>query len=122
MSGPPKLSFGLNKAQLPRQPPKKPAAAKPIFGGADDDDDAPAPPPGTDTTKSKQRPGVSTASLTKAQKKKQQEEVELDPSVFEYDEVYDNMKAAERIAKEERKKESSDRKVRNECSGNVRSC
>ncbi|BGP00136.1 hypothetical protein RTG_00090 [Rhodotorula toruloides ATCC 204091] len=110
MSGPPKLSFGLNKAQLPRQPLKKPAAAKPIFGGADNDDDAPTPPPGTDTSKSKQRPGVSTASLTKAQKKKQQQEVELDPSVFEYDEVYDNMKAAERVAKEERKKESSDRK------------
>ncbi|BGP48930.1 hypothetical protein JCM10450v2_004809 [Rhodotorula kratochvilovae] len=110
MSGPPKLSFGLNKAALPRQAPKKPpgAAARPVFGG-DDDDDAPAPAP-LDTSRSKNRPAVSTATLSKAQKAKQQAELALDSSVYEYDEVYDNMKEAEKQASSARKQESADRK------------
>ncbi|GAA6003041.1 hypothetical protein JCM10207_001959 [Rhodosporidiobolus poonsookiae] len=108
MSGKPKLSFGLNKAALPRQPPNKGTKPNALFGGADDDDDAsPAPP---NSAFAKNRPAVSTATLTKAQKAKQKQELELDSSVYEYDEVWDNMKAAEKMAVEERKKESSDRK------------
>ncbi|GJN91156.1 hypothetical protein Rhopal_004174-T1 [Rhodotorula paludigena] len=112
MSGPPKLSFGLNKAALPRQAPKKPAKGKPVFGGADDDDDegGALPPAHLDTSRSKNRPAVSTASLSRAQKAKQQEELALDSSVYEYDEVWDNMKAAEKAAQSERKKESGERK------------
>ncbi|GAA5881153.1 hypothetical protein JCM8547_005262 [Rhodosporidiobolus lusitaniae] len=100
-----KLSFGLNKAALPRVAPKKQQATS-LFG-QQDDDDAPAPP---HQQLGGNRPRVSTATLTKAQKAKQKAEVELDSTLFEYDEVYDNMKAAEKQATEERKAESSDRK------------
>ncbi|KPV77658.1 uncharacterized protein RHOBADRAFT_33822 [Rhodotorula graminis WP1] len=111
MSGPPKLSFGLNKNALPRQAPKKPpppSRARPVFGG-DDDDDAPPPAP-LDTSRAKNRPAVSTATLSRQQKAKQQAELALDSSVFEYDEVYDNMKAAEKSAQALRKDEGADRK------------
>lgn len=113
MSGPAKLSFGLNKAQLPRQPVKRAVPGKSAFGaGADDDDDEPLQLPAhLDTAKAKSRPGVSTATLSKAKKAKQQAEVELDKSVYEYDEVYDNMKAAQQSVQEARKQESTDRKV-----------
>ncbi|CEQ41389.1 SPOSA6832_03080 [Sporobolomyces salmonicolor] len=111
MSGPPKLSFGLNKAALPRPAPKKASAQpkKSVFGGEDDDDDSPALSPSTSALLDS-RPKVSTATLTKAQKAKQQAELELDSTVYEYDEVYDNMKAGEMAAVAERKKESGDRK------------
>ncbi|GAA5878529.1 hypothetical protein JCM1840_005539 [Sporobolomyces johnsonii] len=110
MSGPPKLSFGLNKAALPRQAPKKPSAPpNKFFGGGDDDDDDSAPSPSTSALVNA-RPKVSTATLTKAQKAKQQAELELDSTVYEYDEVYDNMKAGEMAAVAERKKDSGDRK------------
>ncbi|GAA6043601.1 hypothetical protein JCM8097_008281 [Rhodosporidiobolus ruineniae] len=108
MSNPPKLSFGLNKAALPRQPAKKPAG-KALFGAQDDDDEPSSSGPPTSHLAAS-RPRVSTASLTKAQKAKQKQELELDSSVFEYDEVYDNMKAAEKAATDKRKDESSDRK------------
>ncbi|GAA5988184.1 hypothetical protein JCM10908_002100 [Rhodotorula pacifica] len=113
MSGPPKLSFGLNKAQPPRQPVKRALPGKSAFGGAgaDDDDDEPIQLPAhLDTARAKNRPGVSTATLSKAKKAQQQAEVELDKSVYEYDEVYDNMKAAEKSVQEARKQESADRK------------
>lgn len=112
MSAPPpkKLAFGLNKAALPRVAPKKQPPGKSLFGGADDDDDDPPPPPSSHLAGS--RPRVSTASLTKAQKAKQKAELEINSTVFEYDEVYDNMKAAEKVAVDKRKDESSDRKVR----------
>ncbi|GAA5971140.1 hypothetical protein JCM8115_003072 [Rhodotorula mucilaginosa] len=112
MSGPTKLSFGLNKAQLPRQPVKRAVPGKSAFGaGADDDDDEPLQLPAhLDTAKAKNRPGVSTATLSKAKRAQQQAEVELDKSVYEYDEVYDNMKAAQQSVQEARKQESTDRK------------
>ncbi|GAA5971137.1 hypothetical protein JCM11641_004158 [Rhodosporidiobolus odoratus] len=110
MSAPARLSFGLNKAALPRQPQKKPPA-KSLFGAGDDDDDSSSPAP-PNSALANSRPRVSTASLTKAQKAKQKAELELDSSTYQYDEVYDNMKAAEKVAVEERKKESSDRKPR----------
>lgn len=83
------------------------------FGaGADDDDDEPLQLPAhLDTAKAKNRPGVSTATLSKAKRAQQQAEVELDKSVYEYDEVYDNMKAAQQSVQEARKQESTDRKV-----------
>ncbi|BGP16881.1 hypothetical protein JCM10213_007328 [Rhodosporidiobolus nylandii] len=108
MSAPAKLSFGLNKAALPRQPAKKPPGSKPVFGG-DDDDDAPPPAP-IPSGSGRAQPRVSTATLSKAQKAKQKAEIELDASLYEYDEVYDNMKAAEKVAVEKRKEEASDRK------------
>jgi hypothetical protein len=112
MSAPPpkKLAFGLNKAALPRVAPKKLPGKSLFSAGGDDDDDEPPPPPGSHLGGS--RPRVSTASLTKAQKAKQKAEVELNSSVYEYDEVYDNMKAAEKMAVDKRKHESSDLKVR----------
>jgi hypothetical protein len=106
-----KLSFGLNKAALPRQAAKtsnskgkgKPSA----FGGFnsdDDDEDAALRPPPV-------AKGVSTSKLSKAQKLKQEEELQLDKSAYEYDEVYDQMKLGEKLAAESIKKESTDRAV-----------
>lgn len=101
-----KLSFGLNKAALPRHAvaAKAKGKARAFDAGDDsDDDDRLVAPP---TAK-----GVSNAKLTKAQKLKQQQELELDQSAYEYDEVYDAMKQGEKLALEQVKQESSDRKA-----------
>ena len=103
-----KLSFGLNKAALPRQaiPPKKGKAKAFQSFGSDDEEEAPTPPPPT-------AKGVSTSRLSKQQRLKQEQELELDKSAYEYDEVYDAMKQGEKLALESIKKESTDRKVSN---------
>ncbi|GAA5936510.1 nuclear speckle splicing regulatory family 1 protein [Sporobolomyces koalae] len=116
---PPKLSFGLNKAALPRVAPKpskldpkgkgKGKANALAFGQDDDDEDEQsnlAPPRTTRTGPG----GVSTARLSKAQREKQARELELDQSAYEYDEVYDQMKLGEKQAQAVLKAESSDRK------------
>ncbi|KAM0752282.1 hypothetical protein T439DRAFT_324354 [Meredithblackwellia eburnea MCA 4105] len=117
-----KLSFGFNKpaSNSASLAPKKTfklatAASKPkpsAFGALNDDDDDDQPPkPSTSKHLQNQQKGprVSTASLTKAQKAKQAADIALDSSVYEYDEVYDKMKAGERMAEQERKKEAGDR-------------
>lgn len=111
---PPKLSFGFKPAttKLGFKPKPKPSAAstkKPAaFGADDDDDDLPsAPLPSTSTLP---RSKISTASLSKAQKAKQAADLALDSSVYEYDAVYDNMKAGARAAAEARKLDAGERK------------
>ncbi|GAA6064620.1 hypothetical protein JCM10212_006574 [Sporobolomyces blumeae] len=122
MSNPPKLSFGLNKAALPRQAPKKTVQKSSAFtlggGDSDDDGDGRSEPIASTSKPTRPRPGaatpagtgVSTAKLSKAQRLKQQQELELDSSAYEYDEVYDKMKAGEKAVQAERMKEAGDRK------------
>lgn len=104
---------GLKKTTLPaKAAPKKPGT-KSVFGaGADEDDDEAAAPLPPHLLGNKSKSKVSTATLSKAQKAKQAAELELDQSVYEYDEVYDNMKEGSRLAALEKKKESGERKVR----------
>lgn len=101
---------GLKKTALSsKAAPKKPGSTS-VFGAGADDDDEPVPlPPHLlgDSSKAK----VSTATLNKAQKAKQAAELQMDQSVYEYDEVYDNMKEGSRLAALEKKKESGERKV-----------
>jgi len=108
-----KLSFGLNKAALPRQPLKTAfkGKSKPLssFGGNDSDDEPTTPQPPIASTS--RGTGISTAKLSKQQRLKQQQELELDKSAYEYDEVYDQMKSAEKSAQAILKEESTDRKV-----------
>lgn len=108
---PVKLSFGIKKTGLAKPAAKKATAF--VFAAADDDDE-PAPSTSklasTNSNKSSQ-PRVSTASLSKAQKAKQAGELLLDRTVYEYDEVYDNMKEGSRQAELEKKKDAGDRKV-----------
>ena len=105
MSAP--ISFGLKKANFPKKPSTVPK--KSAFSMADDDD---APVPSTSTLPSGSRPKVSTATLSRAQKAKQAVEIELDSTVYEYDEVWDNMKEGGRLAELEKNKDAGERKVR----------
>jgi coiled-coil domain-containing protein 55 len=100
------LSFSLSKKILSKPAVKKPSAS--VFSQADDDE----PVPSTSTLPSTSRPKVSTATLSKAQKAKQAADLLLDSSVYEYDEVYDNMKEGSRVADLEKKKDAGERKVR----------
>lgn len=102
---------GLKKVGLPpNKAAQKPKPARIVFG--EDEEDAALPAPlGVASKSSSKSPLVSTASLSRAQKAKQAAELELDSSVYEYDEVYDNMKEGSRLAQLEKKKESGERKV-----------
>lgn len=125
MSNPPiKLSFGGLKKPIINnnntksfQPPKK-LSTKPAFSFTDADEDLPPAPPEPKASTSKlpigsvaPQPKVSTATLSRQQKLKQAQDLELDKSVYEYDEVYDNMKEGSRLAELEKKKDSGERKV-----------
>ena len=100
MSGfaPVKLSFG--GAKLPaKKPTSKPnafgslaASTKPTKPGASvfgqpDDDDEPVAQPIASTSSGSGKAKVSTATLSRAQKARQAEELLLDKTVYEYDEV-----------------------------------
>ncbi|ORY60411.1 coiled-coil domain-containing protein 55-domain containing protein [Leucosporidium creatinivorum] len=106
---PVKLSFGIKKTGLAKPAAKKGTAS--VFAGADDDDEpAPSTSKLASTSSKSSQPRVSTATLSKAQKAKQAEELLLDSTVYEYDEVYDNMKEGSRQAELEKKKDAGDRK------------
>lgn len=105
---PAKLSFGFKAAAVKPgfKPKPKPSLSKPsAFSQADEDEPLPTP-----STSSLPRPKVSTATLSKAQKTKQAAELLQDQSVYEYDEVYDNMKAGGRAAELARKQDAGERK------------
>ncbi len=83
-----------------------------MFGQQDDDeDDQPVKPPIASTSSGSGKPKISTATLSRAQKAKQAEELLLDSTVYEYDEVYDNMKEGSRAAEHAKKQDAGDRKV-----------
>lgn len=117
MSTPPvKLSFGGLKKPITKLVGtlKKPFNTKLSF---EDDDDEPVastsklPTTTTATAASNSRIKISTSTLSRAQKAKQAADIELDSTIYEYDEVYDNMKEGSRLAEVEKKKDAGERKV-----------
>lgn len=123
-----KLSFSLNasKKASPSTSAKPPTSLKkPAAFGADDDDETnalDAAPTASSSNKSldvnrrlaAQNLSTSTfgGSLSRAQKEKLKKEKEVDPTVYEYDEVYDQMKEAQTKAKAAKEDEPEARKVR----------
>lgn len=109
-----KLSFSLgNKAKPSTATPignapslKKPAA----FGSLDDDDDNVANIAGPSSKRREARPVVTTKTTWRAGAKKGFN-TPLDPTVTQYDEVYDEMKEAQERARAGKEEESKDRKV-----------
>lgn len=91
-----------NMERLLAQAKAKPAAkAKPIGNLFDDEDDGPAPP-----VSSQKAPVL----LSRSERRAQEEALKIDQSVFNYDEVYDGMKAAERAMEDARKEANAEKK------------
>jgi hypothetical protein len=76
----------------------------------DDDGSAPPPPSLAGPSKSRAPPIASKPSLGRAAQKAQAEALKIDSTVFDYDGVYDTLKAAERKKDEARKAENESRK------------
>lgn len=137
MSAPNKLSFSLGKPK-PNGPPVKNAFAAPVkpipinkgkavagkppaaslFGGEDDEEDAPTPRSRPSTTKANLHDDQPisglvkpNATMSRAQRKLQEEALKLDQTVFEYDEVWDGMQNAREKVKEAKESEAGKRDV-----------
>lgn len=121
-----KLSFSLNASKKAGSSAPAPAASlrKPAaFGSLDDDDALDAAPTASSSSSSNAfdanrrlaSQNVSTSpfggSLSRAAKQKLQKAKELDPTVYEYDEVYDQMKDAQARAKAAKEDDPAARKV-----------
>ncbi|KAJ9127461.1 hypothetical protein QFC24_000869 [Naganishia onofrii] len=134
-----KLSFSLGKPKPGAPAPGNPLAAAPkplalqkgkapaskptsanLFGGDDDDDES--GPSNTPITAIKGGPSKlasslkvgngaikQNASLSRAQRKLQEEALKLDQTVFEYDEVWDGMQNAREKVKEAKETEAGKR-------------
>ena len=90
----------------------KPVKAKPaaIFG-ADYDEEISSKPPNLLAGPSKPRAITSqTSGMSRAEKKAHEQALKVDASVFDYDGVYDGMKAAERKREEVKKAQDADKK------------
>lgn len=128
MSEKPKISFSFGNATKPATPPaplsnlellmakakSQPAKSKaPAVFGSDDEEDG-FRPPSSVAGPSKPRAPVAKKTgvvlLSRAERKAQETALALDANVFDYDGVYDNMKAATAAVTAEKKKESEDRK------------
>ena len=137
MSAPNKLSISLGKPKATAPPVKnafampvklnsankgKAAAVNPMssnpFGGEDDDDETLS----SGATPSSSKAGTSAvkpvngiikqnASMSRAQRKLQEEALKLDQTVFEYDEVWDGMQDAREKVKEAKESEAGKRDV-----------
>lgn len=114
---PPKIQFSTssNKGGPPKPPPKpvnlQQRRANPLGDDDDDDDDE-----SSDGKMPSKKTPINTQLIAHGNKsalQSQQIEDSVDPSVFAYDEVYDNMKSAELSLKEESQKDKEDRKVSN---------
>lgn len=127
---PMKLSFalGASKKAGPSTSSKPPSTLKkPAAFGADDDenenDTLDAAPTASSSNASldvnrrlvAQNMSMSTfgGSLSRAQKEKLKKEKEVDPTVYEYDEVYDKMKEAQAKVKAIKEDDPEARKVSN---------
>jgi hypothetical protein len=139
MSAPNKLSFSLGKPKSNAPPvqnafaaPVKPipinkgkaVAGKPpaasLFGGDDDEDEdavrRPSKVPSiAKVSDSNDKPATGmvkpNATMSRAQKKLQEEALKLDQTVFEYDEVWDGMQNAREKVKEAKESEAGKRDV-----------
>lgn len=115
-----KLSFSFGKPKpktttvgtAPSLSLSKPAA----FASVDDDEPVDGPLSASssarvDVNRRLQSTSTAGGSLSRTAKKKLQQEVLVDPTVYEYDEVYDRMKEAELKAKAVKEDEAAVRKV-----------
>ncbi|KAK4057276.1 hypothetical protein OIO90_001773 [Microbotryomycetes sp. JL221] len=108
--------IGFKLTNTPSAKAKAKATTKTAFGGHDDDDDNNVQKAKSSTSQ-RLKPGAkpvvvaqTSDKLTKRQQQLQQQQLELDATVYEYDTVYDSMKQGERLALDERKKEAGERK------------
>ena len=109
-----KLSFSLNaKVKAPQQTPplKRPAA----FAEGDEGDVADAAPTSTNVNSNvtaNKKLLAQNVQTTKVMKKRIDAEKNVDPSVYEYDEVYDQMQEVKQRQKEAKEHDAKERKVR----------
>ncbi|PWN92546.1 hypothetical protein FA10DRAFT_285406 [Acaromyces ingoldii] len=103
MASKPKISFGLKKVEAPSKPQPLATASKLSLGDDEDEDDV-AKDPSQGPRGSRTGPPASRAS-----KQKQQQAFELDSAVFDYDGVYDRMKAAERETARQKQQDNQKR-------------
>lgn len=99
-------NLDLLMAKAKKAPPPKKQPIGNLFGD-EEEDDGPRAGPSKTTTKPSKPPAPL---LSRAERKAQQEALKIDQSVFDYDGVFDGMKAAERELEAARKEESADKK------------
>ena len=111
-----KVSFSLARkpeTPSPFQLKKPPAPAqKPSLFNVDDDDNGVSLVPDP-TTNKKNGIGIQnvSAETSKAQKKREQAEMAVDSTVYQYDEVWDKLQMAKQKVKEAKVAETKERKV-----------
>jgi coiled-coil domain-containing protein 55 len=107
-----KLAFSLNKPKAADPPSlKRPAP----FGSFDDDDTVDAAPTVTASGDKKAAPNAKLLSqnvtTSKTMQKRMEAEMKVDATVYEYDEVWDEMQEAKQKKKEVKEAEARERKV-----------
>src|SRR5258708_3122111 len=114
----PKLSFAFGKPKPKENTNSAPSLRKPVaFGSLDDDDTPDAAPTAPNPRSSTRHPArnmpasTSASSLSRAAKNKMEKELSVDSTVYEYDEVYDQMKEAQARVKAAKAAEDVERKV-----------
>ena len=105
-----KVSFSLGKAKATKPVGAAPSLKKPAaFASAEDEEPVDASPVADDAKASVNKQLVAQdAGMSKAAKKRMEEEQRVDATVFEYDEVWDKMqetKLRQKLAKEADAKE-----------------
>ncbi|KIP09586.1 hypothetical protein PHLGIDRAFT_22814 [Phlebiopsis gigantea 11061_1 CR5-6] len=110
-----KVSFSLanSKAKAAKPVGEAPALKRPIaFASLEDDGPVDAAPTASGSTKAPANKQLiaQNVAMSKAMKRKIDEEKRVDASVFEYDEVWDKMQEAKQRQKEVKEHESKERK------------
>jgi coiled-coil domain-containing protein 55 len=111
-----KLSFSLHSSKKAGSAVSAPASSlsrPPAFGPLEDDDASDASVRDMNRNLAGRNVSLSTfgGSLSRTQKQKLEKEKDVDPTVYEYDEVYDQMKEAQMKAKQVKEDDPEARKV-----------
>lgn len=104
-----KLSFSLGNKAKASTVGEAPSLRKPTAFGSLDDDDSGPPESAPKASGSKRAVAPIATGLWRAGKKKN---ITHDPTVSQYDEVYDDMKDAQLRAKAGKEEEGKEKKVR----------
>lgn len=108
-----KVSFSLASKAKPvgTAPPLRQPA---VFAAADDDEPIDAAPTASSSSHvdANKRLAAQTAAVSKAQRLRMEQEMKVDNTVYEYDEVWDKMQEAKQRQKEAKEVEAKVRKVR----------
>lgn len=108
-----KVSFSLASKAKPvgTAPPFRQPA---VFAAADDDEPIDAAPTASSSSyvDANKRLAAQTAAVSKAQRLRMEQEMKVDNTVYEYDEVWDKMQEAKQRQKEAKEVEAKVRKVR----------